>query len=98
MEEAALGKGAGSTPTHAHLGLGKGPGDTRPDRPSCREGPVPLASGPPFLPLSHHVPVSGLRYSDQASSRQKLFALRTSAPEDRGQQSARWPKQGAPAF
>lgn len=51
-------------------------------RPSCREGPWPLACGLPFLPLSHRVPLPGLRASDQASSKLQLFAIRISTPEE----------------
>lgn len=81
MEEAALGRGANSAPIPAHLGLGKRTWGDIP-RPSCREGPWPLACGLPFLPLSHRVPLPGLRASDQASSKLQLFAIHISTPEE----------------
>ncbi|XP_070122753.1 uncharacterized protein [Equus caballus] len=60
--------------------------------------PLPLLVWPPFLPLSHHVPVLGLRCSSQVSSKQKLFAIHISTPEDQGQHAGRLPKPGAPVF
>lgn len=76
-----MGRGASSASIPAHLGLGKGPGKTCPDH-HAAGGPWPLACGLPFLPLSHCVPLPGLRYSDQASSKLELSAICISDPEE----------------